>query len=359
MYCTQYILPHVAVANGFNRCVGSLRPPVGGGPARPWVVARHAHRNAGTERVAGLEFSPGCSGGVWVPPEHFSRSLTEGFMSELLKIAGVQMDVRLGECDHNLSVMLDRLEQAARQGAGLVVFPECALTGYCFESLEEALPYGETVPGPSVEQFVAACERLRVTAVYGLLERVEDQLFNVCALIGPSGFVAAYRKIHLPYLGIDQFTTPGDRPFAVHEAGGVNIGMNICYDSSFPEAARSMALDGADVIVLPTNFPPGAECTACHVINARAMENGVFYLAVNRVGHERGFPFIGQSKICDVDGRTLAEAPEDEETIIYADIEIARARNKLRVRVPKKHEIHRFHDRRPEMYGRLTEPREA
>ncbi len=101
------------------------------------------------------------------------------------------------------------------------------------------------------------------------------------------------------------FTTPGNRPFAVQDAGDLRVGMNICYDASFPEAARSLALLGADLIVLPTNWPPGSECTAACCINARALENGVFYLAVNRVGTERGFRFIGQSRICDPTGDTL------------------------------------------------------
>jgi predicted amidohydrolase len=130
--------------------------------------------------------------------------------------------------------------------------------------------------------------------------------------------------------------------------------MNICYDSAFPESARVMALDGADLIALPTNFPPGAECMAAHVANTRAMENNVYYACVNRVGTERGFPFIGQSKICDPSGRTLAESPHTNEEILYADIDIQRARSKRIVRVPEKHIIDRFKDRRPEMYGRIN-----
>ena len=75
-------------------------------------------------------------------------------------------------------------------------------------------------------------------------------------LIGPEGVVASYRKVHLPFLGIDMFVTPGDRPFAVHGAGEVRVGMHICYDGSFPEAGRVMSLLGADLLALPTNWPP-------------------------------------------------------------------------------------------------------
>jgi predicted amidohydrolase len=187
-----------------------------------------------------------------------------------------------------------------------------------------------------------------------MLEASDGKLFNACVLIGPDGIVAGYRKIHLPFLGIDRFTDPGDRPFSVHSAGELRVGMNICYDSAFPESARVMALDGADLIALPTNFPPGAECMAAHVANTRAMENNVYYACVNRVGTERGFPFIGQSKICDPSGRLLAEAAHTNEEILYADIDIQRARTKRIVRVPDKHIIDRFNDRRPEMYGRIN-----
>ena len=116
-----------------------------------------------------------------------------------------------------------------------------------------------------------------------------------------------------------------------------------------------MALNGAELIVLPTNWPPGAECTADFVINTRAMENHVYYMAVNRVGTERGFRFIGKSKICNPSGEVLALANHEQEAILYAEIDPALARRKRVIRVPGKHEIDRFADRRPEMYGRITE----
>lgn len=266
------------------------------------------------------------------------------------------MDVQLGQVAANLDTMIERLEVAAATGARLTIFPECSLSGYCFDSREEAMPFAEAIPGPSCERLAAACSRLGSFAIMGMLESSGDKLFNACVLVGPSGVVASYRKIHLPFLGIDRFTDPGDRPFAVHSVGELRVGMNICYDSAFPESARVMALDGADLIALPTNFPPGAECMAAHVANTRAMENNVYYACVNRVGTEREFAFIGQSKICDPSGRPLAEALHTNEEILYADLDIQRARSKRIVRVPDKHIIDRFADRRPEMYGRITAP---
>jgi predicted amidohydrolase len=272
-----------------------------------------------------------------------------------MKIAGVQMDVVFGDREANLARIGERLRETASAGAQLTVFPECAVPGYCFDSLAEARGHAEPVPGPSTVRLAELCRECRVYAVVGLLEADGERLFNAAVLVGPAGVVGLYRKVHLPYLGVDRFTTPGDRPFAVHSADDVRVGMTICYDAAFPEAARVLALEGADLIALPTNWPPGAECTADYLINARALENNVYYIAVNRVGQERGFRFIGQSKICDPRGHVLAEARHTDEAVLYAEVDAAFARQKHIVRVPGKHEIDRFADRRPEMYGRIAE----
>ncbi|MFM9965583.1 MAG: carbon-nitrogen hydrolase family protein [Planctomycetaceae bacterium] len=273
-----------------------------------------------------------------------------------MRIAAVQMDVSIGQPAANMAAMLTKLQEAAASGAKLVCFPECALTGYCFDSVEAAMPFAQTLPGPATEQFARACRELDVFAVFGLLEQDGNRLFNAVALVGPNGLIGSYRKVHLPYLGIDMRTTYGDRPFAVFEADGVKIGLLICYDAAFPEASRALALLGADLIVLPTNWPPGAECVADFTINSRAMENAVYFLAVNRVGMERGFQFIGRSRICGPSGCTLASTSSLEPTILLADIDPAQSRNKRVTRVPGKHAIDRLADRRPEMYELLTQP---
>ncbi len=284
-------------------------------------------------------------------------------MTPTIRIAAAQIDVKLADREGNLARMLAKLETAVKEAAALVVFPECALPGYCFESLAEARPHAETVHGPATIAFTVACKKLNVHAVFGMLESDGERMFNTCVLVGPSGVVGTYRKVHLPFLGIDMFTTPGDRPFAVHEIPvgdqTLRVGMNICYDGSFPEAARVLTLLGADIILLPTNWPPGSECMAGCVVNARAMENHIYYLAVNRVGTERGFRFIGMSKICAPGGHVLAEATHEDECLLFAEIDPARARNKHQVRVPGKHEINRVADRRPEMYGKLAEPKKG
>ncbi len=131
--------------------------------------------------------------------------------------------------------------------------------------------------------------------------------------------------------------------------------MNICYDGSFPESSRVLTLLGADLVVLPTNWPTGAVTTVCHLVQARALENHIFYAAVNRVGEERGFRFIGQSRIVQCNGDILVQAGEHDAEIIVAEIDPAIARNKRLVKIPGKYEIDRVADRRPEMYGPLCE----
>src|SRR5260370_17556781 len=122
------------------------------------------------------------------------------------QIAGVQMNCHLGDKHRNLDLIQAKLRAAAEQGARLVIFPECALTGYAFESKEEAWPHAEPVPGPSTETLAVECRRLGIWVIYGLLERheTEPKLFNACALVGPEGQPVSYPKIHLPSLASDR-----------------------------------------------------------------------------------------------------------------------------------------------------------
>jgi predicted amidohydrolase len=275
------------------------------------------------------------------------------------RIAAAQIDCRLGDKYANLETVRSTLAMAATQDARLVVFPECALTGYCFESKTAAWPHAESLPGPTSEALASDCRRLGVWVVVGMLERDDrsEALYNACALIGPQGLRAGYRKIHRPCLGVDRFVTPGERPFAVHDLGGLRVGMSICYDGSFPESTRVLTLLGADLVVLPTNWTTGARNTAQYVVPARAMENHIYYAAVNRVGAERGFQFIGQSQIADCTGDLLTAKAGNTAEILYADIDPARARAKQIVKIPGVYEVNRVADRRPEMYGLLCEPR--
>lgn len=272
------------------------------------------------------------------------------------KVAGVQMDIEFAEVDRNLQKMESRLEETVANGAALTVFPECTTTGYCFESIGEAKQLGESIDGPSVTRVGEWCVAKDTMVIFGFLELENDCLYNSLALLGPSGVIGSYRKIHLPFLGVDRFTTPGGRPPKVFQASGIRLGMNICYDSSFPESARILAIEGADLIALPTNWPPTSGLTADLIPNARALENHVYFMSVNRVGVERGFEFIGKSKICDPRGANLAFENHAEETILYAEIDSGLARKKHLVSIPGAHEVHRINDRRPDLYRSLTDP---
>jgi len=175
-------------------------------------------------------------------------------MNEKLKIAAVQMEPKILEKDRNLTRCMELIQVTAREGAQLIVFPECALTGYVFTSLEEALSLCEPIPGPSTGKILSLCHELNVYVALGLLERETDKYYNAAVLLGPGGVLAKYQKIHLPYLGVDRFLNHGDLPPTVCQTEIGRIGIGICYDINFPEHARIMALQGADIIVLPNEL---------------------------------------------------------------------------------------------------------
>jgi predicted amidohydrolase len=272
-------------------------------------------------------------------------------MDKTIKIAGVQMEPVILDKAGNLARCLEMIAVAAREGARLVLFPEAALSGYVFGSLEEALPVVETVPGPSTEKIMDYCRELEVHVIVGLLEEDRGNHYNTAVLVGPSGLIGKYRKSHLPYVGIDRFLNHGDLPWQVYDTDIGKIGLGICYDLDFPEHARALALMEAEVIALVTNWPQGVEFAPEHLVHARAIENSVYCLAVNRVGEERGVKFFGRSKFVDCLGRSIAEGKAYQEDIIYAEINPALARQKHRVRVPGEFEVNMLGDRRPELYG--------
>ena len=277
----------------------------------------------------------------------------------MVKIAAVQMAPKIMANSDNLDKVLLLAREAASNNADLIVFPECALTGYVFASREEAIPFMETVPGPSVDKVTACCEELGVYIIVGLLEIDADNCFNTAVLIGPQGLIGKYRKNHLPFLGVDRFLDHGDKPFQVYKTPIGNIGIHICYDCTFPESARVMTLLGADILVLPTNWPEGREKIPKFVINTRAYENRVHFVAVNRVGTERGGRFIGDSKIVNAVGDTLAQASGDGEEIIYAEVSLEEARQKHIIFKAGEFEMDFIQDRRPELYSKISEIRES
>ena len=268
------------------------------------------------------------------------------------KVAGVQMDIVFADAEANLANVEKLCQTAVSQGAKLVVFPECTLTGYCFDSLAEAQKVAQPISGENVQESIEIAKGNNTHIVIGMLESGEDAVvYNSAVLLNGEGVVGVYRKTHLPFLGVDRFTTPGGQADQVFDVGGLRVGINICYDCSFPESARVLALAGADIVVLPTNWPPGSGRVSDLIPNTRALENNVYFMSVNRVGSEKGFDFIGRSKICDPLGGDIQFADHDQEAVLYAEIDVDWARQKHLVVVPDQHEVHRFKDRRPDLYG--------
>ena len=278
-------------------------------------------------------------------------------MKKPIKIAAVQTNPVLMSNEENLKKITANIRKAAENRANLIVFPECSLTGYIFQSREEALPFAETIPGPSTEKITALCQEMQVHVIFGLLEKEGGKLYNAAAFIGPEGLIGKYRKNHLPFLGIDRFVDRGDKPFKVYETPIGNIGIEICYDIIFPESSRVMTLQGADILVISTNFPRDrADDVIQHVIPTRAVENTVHVVAADRVGSERNAAFAGQSKIVSTSGKTLCQASVDKEEIIYGEVDLDKARKKHLTIIAGEYEVDHIKDRRPGLYGEIIKP---
>lgn len=266
-----------------------------------------------------------------------------------MRVAAAQIDIAIGETEQNLQKILSRMNDAAQNKAGLVIFPECSLQGYCFTSRDEAWAVAEDISGAVCARLAEEAKKLGCTAIIGFLERQGENLFNSALIIGPRGILGVHRKIHLLHLGVDRFTTLGDIPFPLFQAGDCKFGVNICFDCSFPESGRALKLKGAQLLAIPTNWPSTSDSWE-HTPKVRATENHIFVVAADRVGEERGFTFAGHSQIIDCEGHTLAEAGATEEIILYADIDPALADKNRVIKVPGEYEFDRIASRRPEMY---------
>lgn len=270
----------------------------------------------------------------------------------MVKIASVQMDVAFGDPEANTAKILDHLNDLAQQGVQIAVLPECALTGYCVGTFDEALSISIPRVHACLGQIQSFATSHNMTVSVGFAEVDGDLLYNCAAIFGADGRSAFYRKTHLPELGFDKFVTPGTE-YVTFETHGLTLGVLICFDIRAPENCRCLALAGCDLIIIPTNWPTGADVSADVLAVARANENMVFVATCNRVGDENGFHFIGKSKILASDGAILAAAGDGEE-ILVAEIDPTQARSKRTIRIPGKHETTIFESRRPELYGPIS-----
>jgi predicted amidohydrolase len=273
-----------------------------------------------------------------------------------VRVAACQIDPQIGEVNANLERIATAVTEAAAGGATFIVLPEAAVTGYGFASLAEALPVARMAETSAEGMLAGLAETHRVSIVCGTLEANGDEVFNVALVMLPDGRRYRYRKMHLPFLGIDRYATPGPDAPSVIEVDGLRFGVLICYDLRFPEAARICALEGADLIALPTNWPVGVQFHPDLFAPARAAENHCYVLAADRVGTERGTTFMGRSVLYDPDGTQLAKASDDAEEILYGDISPELARATHVTRRPGEHEWDTIADRRPGLYERLLQP---
>ena len=251
----------------------------------------------------------------------------------VVTIACVQMGPVVGEKERNVERTLAFIEEAAGQAARLIVLPELCNSGYVFNSREEAFELAEEIPGgPTCRAWIDSARKQGLHLVAGIAERDGQVLYNAAVVVGPSGFVGKFRKAHL-WNEENLFFEPGNLGFPVLKTPLGRIGTFICYDGWFPESYRLCALQGADIVCIPTNWVPipgqakNREAMANILVMAAAHANSVFVAAADRVGVERGQPFIGQSLIVSYTGWPIGgPASPDKEEIIYAEANLADAR---------------------------------
>jgi N-carbamoylputrescine amidase len=252
-----------------------------------------------------------------------------------IKVACIQMEPKIGEKKANVSHALDKIAEAASKGARLIVLPELCNSGYVFASRHEAFALAEPVPnGPTCEVWVEAARRHDAVIVAGICERAGDALYNSAAIVGPNGFIGTYRKVHL-WGAENLFFEPGDLGVPVWKTEFGRMAVAICYDGWFPETYRLAALQGADILCVPTNWVPMPDQPANTLVMANilamggAHSNSMYVAAADRVGVERDQPFLGCSLIISHTGFPLAgPASKTEEEIIYADLNLSDARQK-------------------------------
>ncbi|HUS58369.1 MAG TPA: nitrilase-related carbon-nitrogen hydrolase [Planctomycetota bacterium] len=260
-----------------------------------------------------------------------------------MRIAFVQFDVKFGDPEWNAGKPADLLASAR---ADLAVLPELSTSGYVFTSKQELESLAEPVDGgPSVESWKRLAARRNMHIVAGLAERDGDRIFNSAVLVSPGGKVDVYRKVHLFHEEKEWFS-PGDTGFNVFDIGTARLGMMVCFDWFFPEACRTLALRGADIICQPANLVL-PYCQDAMV--TRCVENRVFSITANRYGIERRggrqMVFTGRSRIINPLGQVLAEGPPKADSVQVVEINPADARNKS-----LGEHNHLFNDRRPEFY---------
>ena len=245
-----------------------------------------------------------------------------------MRVGFYQFDPVFGEIKRNLDRVAEKL---APVRCDILVLPELFASGYQFASKQEVASLAEPVPdGPTTQRLIDIARTGGMHLAAGLPERQDGRYYNSAVLVGPKGFIGLYRKAHL-FFEETLYFEPGDTGFRVWDLGIAKVGLMVCFDWFYPEAARTLALKGADILCHPSNLVlphcPDAMVTRC-------LENRVFGVTANRIGsEERGgkkkLTYVGQSEIVTPQGRILHRAPSDREDLTVVDLEPAEARNKF------------------------------
>jgi predicted amidohydrolase len=266
----------------------------------------------------------------------------------MLRVGFFQFAPKFGEVATNLSRIVPVLSSAE---ADIIVLPELAFTGYFFQDRSELSCLAEDpAESPTVSSLIALCRDRDFFLVTGFAEKSSDKIFNSALLIGGDGLLHTYRKLHL-FNTEKEYFDPGDTPLEIIELRGVRIGIMICFDWIFPEVARVLALQGADLLCHPSNLV----LTYCqNTMLTRCVENSVFAVTANRFGsdirHRGTLTFTGQSQMVAPDGELIYRAKPEEEELFITEIDVREARDKW---ITQRNEL--LEDRRPEYYTDLIE----
>jgi 5-aminopentanamidase len=238
-----------------------------------------------------------------------------------MRIAALQMHAIAGDGEANIERIAAAAGDAASGGAKLLIVPELAVTGYGAGEAAFAR-LASPASGNIVERLGAIARQNALAIVAGFAEQEGTHTYNSALFTDGIGTNAVYRKSHLYGDYERRSFRPGVPASVMVELGGVRLGMLICYDVEFPENVRRLALAGADLVVVPTALPKGASGTfiAGHMIQVRAFENQVFLAYINHCGADDHFTYAGLSRIAAPDGKLLAEAPAEGETLLFAEI---------------------------------------
>ena len=264
------------------------------------------------------------------------------------RVGYFQFAPEFGKVMTNLSKVVSALKGIE---ADIVVLPELPFTGYYFQDRAELVSLAEDPnDSPTVLALVDLCRENDFYLVTGFAEKAADKIFNSALLIGASGIIQTYRKLHL-FNTEKEYFDPGDKQLESIEIRGARVGLMVCYDWAFPEVARTLALQGADLICHPSNL---VLAWGQQAMLTRCLENGVFAVTANRIGSDirpRGtVTFTGQSQVAGPKGALLHQSGLNEQELFIIEIDLDQARNK---RVTPRSDL--LKDRRPAFYGALTE----